>query len=389
MRKLVAIFMVCCMFLAATVFPQNAFADEGKDKKKGLPPGIAKKIETKEGQGKKEEHGEYKGFKITRSQIAVLIAQKDDDFKEFKESKELIAKVNDWSAISKKDRKAVAFVISKGYMGGIYNTLSNGKIVFQPNKPITWNELLLIVRKIDKIDKEAPVQSEVSYEGTVRLIEVLDNNTWVVVKTKSGLQTAYFAASAVPAGLKIGDVIKIKVNKADNKIIESKFNQETVNLLKANQSNVECDIKGFSPYGFNTYAGAILKRTVTEKWQGESSLQVTTNGYSPWQGVNMNYLGGAISNANTFSFYIKGSEGTPLKVVVYDVKNATYPAGGTLEFKASGQWERKTVTFTPTQASDNLALQITLNNSPLQATYYLDGLQLEKGNVVTTWVPGI
>lgn len=379
MRKLLSILLVCCFLLSGGILlPQKAWADND-NKKKGLPPGLAKKLEVKD-----MDQEFCKGLKLTKSQLAVIIAQKDADFQEFQESKGIRERVNDWQAIPEKDRKAVEFVLSKELMKGMYKNLPQGRIVFQPNKPITIEELLQFL-ELNKPSQD--VKSE-TYEGTIRLVEKIGDNTWIVVKTSQGLFSAYFTPSTVPSGLTTGLQIKIKVDKAQHRIMESSIKRETRNLLTLNQSNIEQKTSGFSSSGFNTYVGATLQRTTSEKWQEKNSLQVTTTGYNAWQGVNVNYQGEEISGPLTFSFYLKGTVGTPLRVIVYDQDNKTYPLEGELKFTASGKWERKTVTFTPTQPSNNLSLQITLDNSTSPTVFYLDGLQLEKGSQATAWVSG-
>jgi len=168
------------------------------------------------------------------------------------------------------------------------------------------------------------------------------------------------------------------------------FRQPTqfINLLTANQSNIESGTAGFSPYGNDTYAGAALRRDTTERWQGQASLRVTTNGLNPWQGVNVVYSGSQISGRLTYSFYIKAEKGVPIRVKVYDNSNGTYPGGGSLEFTGTGSWERQEVSFRPTGPTKELSLQVTLNNSKLVTNFWLDGLQLEQGSKATAWKQG-
>lgn len=181
---------------------------------------------------------------------------------------------------------------------------------------------------------------------------------------------------------------QLRINNGDWKDIKILDQNNTVNLLTPNQSNVETDTTGFASFGQDIYVGAALSRTTGEKWQGDSSLRVETNGYNYWQGANINYKGSSLSGPLTFSFYIKAPQGTPLKVRVYDKANESYPTGGTLEFTATGSWERKTVAFTPRRASGDLYLQIYLNNSNQATDFYLDGMQLEKGSNASVWLPG-
>lgn len=398
MRRLVCVFLTCAFLLVGTIFTDTAMAENWKEK--GLPPGIAKKINFD------SDFNQFGpmcfGFKVTRAELAKAIAEREEDFDDYTIQQEIVRKVADWNAIDQKYRKAVSFVISEELMQGIYQENGNGKIVFQPNKNVTWKELLIVMGAFTNeydIDNDSNddndysiVKNKATYKGTVRLIETIDNKTWITVKTANGLYSGYFPQGEKPAGLKEGIKITIKVNKLSDKILENSLTEETEtktrNLLTANQSNVEKDLKGFSSQGFNISNGAKLQRNLEKDWQGEASLQVTTNGEYNWQGVNVNYDGEDISGAHTFSFYVKASKGTPLRIVVYDNDNSTYPTGGVVQFTASGEWERKAVPFTPTKATDQLSLQVTMNNSAQKVNYYLDGLQLEKGSVVTAWQAG-
>lgn len=396
MRRFICIFLTCALLLVGTIFTDTAMAENWKEK--GLPPGITKKIDFD------KEFNQFGpmcfGFKVTRAELAKAIAEREDDYDDYTIQQEIVRKVADWEAIDQKYRKAVAFVISEELMQGIYQESGNGKIVFQPNKNVTWQELLIVMGAFandydndgNDDNDNSIVKNKATYKGTVRLIETIDNKTWITVKTANGLYSGYFPQGEKPDGLKEGIKITIKVNKLSDKILENSLTEETEtktrNLLTANQSNVEKDLKGFSSQGFNISNGAKLQRNTERHWQGEASLQVTTTGEYNWQGVNVNYDGDDLSGAHTFSFYVKAPKDTPLRIVVYDNDNSTYPAGGVGQFTASGEWERKAVTFTPTKATDRLSLQVTMNNSAQKVNYYLDGLQLEKGSVVTTWKAG-
>ena len=512
MKKAVAftllfLFLFSCLAIA----PQQALADPWKNENgKWCPPGLLKKMSAAgyvlpPGIAKKYEEGLKKIFNVkslTRAQVAYILAEiNSEEYKGFDQTNEVLKNVADRWSIPIVYRKAVAFVISEDLMS--YKTQSNGKIIFEPNKRVTWSEVYDIFINGDQVEPE----EEETYTGTVRFIYKIGDKTWIAVETGGKLKTAYFEGTP-PSNLATGIAIKVKAEIDSGKIIKSslenlpdqlsnlvfsiKANQPTPevgetltfiprlvnksqnaisledvsyrftikragtedkweftgssaqdltipannssnpvalaaptqdwtppaageyilvkaqlrlgegtwqnvsyeqqeeiqNLLTANQSNAENNTSGFASYGVNTFAGATLTRDSAEKWQGSYSLKVTTNGYSAWQGVNVNYQGAALSGDLTFSFYIKAPQGTPLRVKIYDNTNSNYPSGNALEFTASGNWERKSVTFTPSAGSGNLALQITLNNYDTATAYYIDGLQLEKGDEATAWVPG-
>lgn len=518
MKKLIALTLTLLLALSCLALtPQQAMADSWKNEGANwLPFGIAKKINVTgyvlpPGIAKKYETGLQKIFdvkKITRAQVAYILAEiNNEEYKDFDDTNEVLKNVADRAAIPSAYRKAVAFAIDEELMS--CKTQSNGKIVFEPNKTVTWSDVCKLLTREGKAETPA---EEVTYKGTVRCVQKIGNNTWIAVEAGGKLQTSYFAGNA-PAGLKTGSTITVKVDTASSKIIKSsldkndetdvaaliadlvfsvqtkednpkvgdeltfiprlinnsddnirlddvqyrftiqrsgtsekwdftgskaqdlripagnssdpvelivpskdwtpakageyvltraqlrvgdgnwqdvKFNQSVAvrNLLTANQSSVETNTSGFSTYGFNTFAGAVLARDTSEKGQGEASLKVTTNGLSAWQGVNINYQGDPLAGDLTFSFYVKAPKGTPLRAVIYDNTNAGYPSGYTLEFTASGRWERKSVTFEPKARTKDLSLQVTLNNYTTATVFYLDGVQLEKGDKATAWTLG-
>lgn len=518
MKRIIALTLMLLLVVTCfAVTPQQALADSGKNENgQWCPPGIAKKLNIfgyvwPMGIAKKYETGLQKIFDVknlTRAEVAYILAEiNSEEYKDFDDTNEVLKNVDDRAAIPSAYRKAVAFVIDEELMA--CKTQSKGKIVFEPNKKVTW----LDVYKLLTGEDEAAPAKETTYKGTVRFIQKIGNNTWIAVEAGGKLQTAYFAGNP-PSGLKTGITITVKVDIASDKIIKSnlslpdndddeadlisdlvfsvktdkatpkvgdtvtfiprlvnksderislndvqyrftikrtgtsetwdftgsqtqdlripannssdpvelaapsktwkpakageyvltraqlriddggwlnvEFDQsvEVRNLLTANQSSVETNTSGFSTYGFNTFAGAVLARDTAEKGQGQASLKVTTNGLSAWQGANVNYQGNAIAGDLTFSFYVKAPKDTPLRAVIYDNTNASYPAGHTLEFTATGKWERKSVTFEPTARTKDLSLQVTLNNYTTATVFYLDGLQLEKGDKATAWTLG-
>lgn len=515
MRKFLVLLLVFSLLMGGLVaMPSPTLADHGRDKK--IPPGQAKKYyldleklwdqewdELFAGLEKRldADHNKLINIKfLTRAQVAYILAQRSDDFADFADADEILAKVVDSGAIQAKYRKAVAYVISEDLM--TYKELPNGKINFQPNKAASFSDLTWLT-EIGEDNK----QRQTHFSGTVRFRYSIGTKTWVAVETDDGiLRTAYFTAGSVPGDLEVGVDLTVKVqgyriiassltedtdvysnltlslitdpltirvddevtftplltNNSANSITlqnvlyrfgikkvgatkETLFTgshsmtivipaqnttdpvslvipsqewtpastgnyvitraqlrvnngewhdinyeqpNQTKNLLSVNQSNIESSTSGFSPYGHDTYAGATLKRDTEEDWQGQASLRVTTNGINPWQGVNAVYNGSRISGKLTYSFYIKGASGVPLRVKIYDNTNDTYPSGGTLEFTGTGSWQRKTVTFTPTDSTKALSLQVTLDNDTTSTVLWLDGLQLEQGSSATAWIVG-
>jgi len=163
----------------------------------------------------------------------------------------------------------------------------------------------------------------------------------------------------------------------------------TTNLLTANQASVETDTTGFAAGGQDLSAGAVIARDTVEHWNGSASLKVTTNGTSAYQGAHIDWTGTAISTATTFSAYFKAPAGTPIGIVIWDVTNSTRPSPYIVYFTASGVWERKSITFTPTAATTSLQLEFGLSNSTASLSFYVDGCQLENKGYTTSWqLPG-
>lgn len=490
MRKIISIMLGASIVFGGLL----TFTDQASAAKSSgwIPPGLQKKF------GMKADF--MPGRYLTRAHLAQFIAIQDEDFREFDDEEEILAKVTDYKAIPASFRRAVAFVISEELMS--YKSLPNGKILFQPNNQVPWEELLKIFKSIELVpNAERTTQT---YKGTLRMIDEIGDKTWVVLQTSQGLRTAYYTAANVPGGLVVGVSLEVKVR--DYRIIESslkptqllldylvfsvktdpvnprvgeevtlkpqlantsqraialenviyrfsikrvngggeweftarssqdlnipasstsdpvslvrpsstwipgqsgeyiitgvklrinngdwqsiKVKQEswTVNLLTANQSSVETGTAGFTAYANDSEV--VLSRSTSEQWQGESSLKVRTSGANPWQGVNVYHNGSSLSGSLTYSFYIKAPQDTPIRVRIYDHTNDSYPAGGSLEFTASGAWQRKSVTFTPQSNTGRLSLQTTLNNYSQITTFYLDGLQLQRGSEATAWTLG-
>lgn len=397
MKRVWILILVFSLVFSGLVFNSGTvLADSSNSSKKEnrykLPPGIAKKAVFNLDSKKileKYENGLQKIFsvkKLTRAQTAYILAQiNEDEYDNFDSATEILNSVADAKAIPKAYSKAVAFVISEKLM--TYKTQPNGKILFQPNVNITWAEMYKIL--IAGGEPSSEVTGVSTYSGTVRFIYSIGDKTWIAIESSGELRTAYFASGTRPSTLDTGISITVKVNSDTKKIIESSLGTITsLNLLTLNQSNIETDTTGFSTYGVNTFAGSTLTKVTSDQWQGSASLKIATNGGSAWQGVNANYQGQSVTGPLTFSFYIKAPLDTPLRVIVYDQTNSSYPANNELNFTASGNWERKSITFTPAAASSDLHLQVTLNNNMSSIEYYLDGLQLEQGSGANTWVPG-
>lgn len=259
MRKILSITLVMLLVLGGIIIgPQQVSADDkGKGKGGKIPYGIAKKFMVK------GLENLFQVKSISRARAAYLIAEKsEEEYKEFKNYNSILATINDYKAIPAKYRKAVAFVISEELLP--YTTLPNGKILFQPNKNITWAELAWI---LNFNDNEWGQTGTVS-KGTVRLVEQIGSNTWIVIANGEGLRTAYFPAGQVPSGLTAG--VYIEVTTIGLKITKSSLDSNQTSTLDSLVLSVKT-----SPLLLKAGEAATLLPSLINTSQSAVSLQNT------------------------------------------------------------------------------------------------------------------
>ncbi|WPX08154.1 hypothetical protein [Caldicellulosiruptor danielii] len=170
----------------------------------------------------------------------------------------------------------------------------------------------------------------------------------------------------------------------------------TTNLLTDNQSSVETDTSGFSPYWDTS-----ISRDTSKALIGSASIKVDTtskaNDGHAYHGVVVNSISTTYS-ANTYfigSAYIWAPTGTQICIS----ERVTTSSGGYLHellytnwFTATGTWQRiYTPPFTCTTQSFRPGFQILVSGST-SVVFWVDGLQLEQvsaqTSLPTTWVPG-
>jgi len=76
-------------------------------------------------------------------------------------------------------------------------------------------------------------------------------------------------------------------------------------MFTYNQYSVEEGTTGFSTSGWNVSPGAQIERVSTEKWEGNYSLRVTTNGAAAYQGVSILAEGNLPKGNYTFTIHLK------------------------------------------------------------------------------------
>jgi len=156
------------------------------------------------------------------------------------------------------------------------------------------------------------------------------------------------------------------------------------NKFTYNQSSVEEDTTGFSTSDWNVKAGAQIERVSTEKWEGNYSLRVTTNGERAYQGVSIRATGNLPKGNYTFTIHVKAPAGTRMRMVVHDgaTPGNVYPEPEATFWTANGDWQEKSLSFYCAFDTVLLQCQVMLNNSTVATVFYLDGNMLDyQGNM--------
>jgi len=151
------------------------------------------------------------------------------------------------------------------------------------------------------------------------------------------------------------------------------------NKFTYNQSSVEEDTTGFFTSDWNVEPGAQIERVSTEKWEGNYSLRVTTNGAAAYQGVSILATGNLPRGNYTFTIHVKAPAGTPMRLVVHDgaTPGNVYPIPCGIGWTANGDWQEKSLSFYSAYDTAVLQCQVTLNNSTVATVFYLDGNRLD------------
>lgn len=138
--------------------------------------------------------------------------------------------------------------------------------------------------------------------------------------------------------------------------------------------------------GYTAYSGASISRSGDAAMFGEYSLAVAT-GTSVYGGVD--YLVAGILSASTAyvaSFFVKG---LAAHAIYFEVRN--HDNSGTLatiNTVATGGWQRVSLPFITAAGQTNLRLRWIKTNDATDYTFYLDGIQVEYGTLLTSYTDG-
>ncbi|HBC92572.1 MAG TPA: hypothetical protein DCZ10_06610, partial [Pelotomaculum sp.] len=86
------------------------------------------------------------------------------------------------------------------------------------------------------------------------------------------------------------------------------------NLLTANQASVETNTAGFSTID------ATISRDTTEHWNGTASLKIVYPGAAASERVTVGATGLTASRPYTFTVYLKGTEGSKIRLLLREMK---------------------------------------------------------------------
>lgn len=163
--------------------------------------------------------------------------------------------------------------------------------------------------------------------------------------------------------------------------------REATNLVKYPSIENDSNATGYTGVG----SGSFFQVTTSEQRYGLASLAVTP-GSSGTAGVaygdTATHPAASLSLTArvqyTFSVSVKGIAGIPY--CIYFANALGQRQSAKKSFKASGRWQRVSVTFTAYQ-SGNHQLHITKDGSSSTGVFYVDGLQCEVGGP-TTYLDG-
>lgn len=176
--------------------------------------------------------------------------------------------------------------------------------------------------------------------------------------------------------------------------LESKYTgavaveRATTNILGADSRDAEN-----APTGYSAINAAVLAVDTSNYWQGTKSLKVTTNGSFPTDGAYTTAVDpGAGSAGKTYSgsVYVKApSDNELVKIRLYDVTNAAAGAWTYSLAMTADTWYWLVCTIT-IGGSDCRSIRLEIEEQVGNAisVFYCDGLQIEEGEVPTSWVDG-
>ena len=168
-----------------------------------------------------------------------------------------------------------------------------------------------------------------------------------------------------------------------------RIEEQTTNLLSANQSNVETNTTGFSAAASALLTvGATLTRDTGAGnfWQGVAALKVVTTA-SAGEGAETTAISATANTKYTAQARIKGTAG---KVVTLALRDFTNSVVGSVDVTLTGgsTFDRATITITTGgSAVTDLRMCVKSKNAEV-LTFYVDAWQIEAKKHPTSWQIG-
>ena len=158
-----------------------------------------------------------------------------------------------------------------------------------------------------------------------------------------------------------------------------------LNLLSANQSNIEVDASGWIARNSATFS-----RQTTTVYDGTGALTVTTDGTKTGQGVNA-YIGDTTliipGGTYTVSAWVLGTAGATINISMDHQGFGT--VGTFVTTTMTGQWQRISQTCIMDAGPLTGSYGVSIRTSGNQATtFYVDDVQVEQDYQATAWKLG-
>lgn len=133
----------------------------------------------------------------------------------------------------------------------------------------------------------------------------------------------------------------------------------------------------------------ILSSSTEEAWSGTRSIKVDIPSNEYDHGFfSQNPFGFNLkpSTKHTWSFYLKQTSGTSdVWGMIYDLKAGEVVGTNFISIAPTSSWVRYSLTYMTATNLDDINIQIMAENETEGATFYVDGMQLEVGDTLTTY----
>ncbi len=162
----------------------------------------------------------------------------------------------------------------------------------------------------------------------------------------------------------------------------AKDTAKPINLLTENQANGTED---GTTDGFNGVNSATIESSTAEAWQGSRSIKVVTPGSVVQEGARVDTTTALSGFQYTGTVYLKGEVGGEEVSLV--IANQAGTTRGSKDIILTTDWQRFDITGTLLANETGVRLYVLTRGSAASVTFYMDGLQLQKGDTATPWVP--